>query len=158
MEKRPVPIIIVMITQKGDERILMIKRNYYPYKGYWSMIGGKLEGNESVREAVLREVREETGLEAEFLGIKSVIHERLMENGISNFTSVIFFCHAEVGGEDVIQSHEGELEWFRPDGLDGLRMVHSDKWMIENLSEKSIEVPHVIMEEREGEIVSFREL
>lgn len=43
------------------EQILVIRRGRPPFKGYWSIPGGKLRHGETLREAVRREVREETG-------------------------------------------------------------------------------------------------
>ncbi len=44
------------------ERLLMIRRGKEPDKGRWSLPGGRVEAGESDAEAVVREVREETGL------------------------------------------------------------------------------------------------
>jgi len=43
-------------------RLLLIKRGHEPGKGLWSIPGGRVEAGESDAAAVVREVREETGL------------------------------------------------------------------------------------------------
>ena len=43
-------------------RLLLIKRGHEPGKGLWSVPGGRVEAGESDADAVVREVREETGL------------------------------------------------------------------------------------------------
>lgn len=45
-------------------KILLIRRANSPYKGYWSIPGGRVEYGESIAKAVVRELREETGIEA----------------------------------------------------------------------------------------------
>lgn len=45
---------------RGDE-ILLIRRGKPPFKGYWSIPGGKLKHGETLRAGLAREVREETG-------------------------------------------------------------------------------------------------
>ncbi|NLG85482.1 MAG: NUDIX hydrolase, partial [Firmicutes bacterium] len=44
--------------------VLLIKRRYEPFAGYWALPGGYLEENEPPREGAARELREETGLAA----------------------------------------------------------------------------------------------
>jgi len=52
-------------------RLLLIRRGHGPGAGLWSVPGGRVEGGETLHEAVVREVLEETGLEVvvdRFLG------------------------------------------------------------------------------------------
>ena len=45
-----------------DGNILLIKRGVEPYKGFWGLPGGHLDFDETIKDAVRREVNEETGL------------------------------------------------------------------------------------------------
>ena len=45
-----------------DKRVLLVLRGHEPAKGLWSLPGGSVEPGESMAEALVREVREETGL------------------------------------------------------------------------------------------------
>jgi 8-oxo-dGTP diphosphatase len=58
----PVPCVGAVISDE-DGRILLILRGHEPAMGLWSIPGGRIEPGESDQEALLREVREETGLE-----------------------------------------------------------------------------------------------
>ena len=72
MEKRtPVPAVGV-VCLRGDE-VLLIRRGRPPRLGEWSLPGGRLEWGETVADAALRELREETGVEAELLGLIDVV-------------------------------------------------------------------------------------
>jgi ADP-ribose pyrophosphatase YjhB (NUDIX family) len=57
-------------------RALLVERGRPPSKGQWSVPGGKLEGAETLAQAVAREVREETGLLVE-VGALACVVERI---------------------------------------------------------------------------------
>jgi len=59
------PIVGVGAILVQDGKILLEKRKNPPGKGQWSVPGGLVELGESIEQAVLREVKEETGLEVE---------------------------------------------------------------------------------------------
>lgn len=69
--ERPV-VGVGVIVWRGDE-VLLVRRGREPRKGQWSLPGGAQELGETVREAAVREVREETGLEVEATGIVDVV-------------------------------------------------------------------------------------
>ena len=55
------------------DSVLLVKRRGAPYAGLWTFPGGKTEPNEGPREAVLRELKEETGIDADIEGILDTI-------------------------------------------------------------------------------------
>ena len=59
--QRPVLGVGALLFDRG--RILLVERGKEPLKGYWSLPGGVLEIGETLEQGVIREVREETGLE-----------------------------------------------------------------------------------------------
>jgi len=56
-----IPCVGAIITDAAG-RLLLIKRGHEPGKGQWSIPGGRVEPGETDEQAVIREVREETGL------------------------------------------------------------------------------------------------
>lgn len=62
--KHKIPRITVdaIILHGETEGIVLVKRKYNPEKGKWALPGGHLEFGESLEEAVVREVKEETNL------------------------------------------------------------------------------------------------
>jgi 8-oxo-dGTP diphosphatase len=59
------PLVGVGAVIVHEGRVLLVQRGHEPLKGRWSIPGGLIEIGEMLHEAVVREVREETGLEIE---------------------------------------------------------------------------------------------
>ncbi|CAN5424006.1 NUDIX hydrolase [soil metagenome] len=67
----PIPAV-GLVCLRGDE-VLLIRRGQPPREGEWSLPGGRIEAGEAVRHAALRELREETGVEARLIGLIDVV-------------------------------------------------------------------------------------
>ena len=55
------------VIEIGEEDIILIKRKYPPYKDYYALPGGFIEKNETAKEALIREVKEETNLDVKII-------------------------------------------------------------------------------------------
>jgi len=69
--RRPVAAVGV-VCLRGDE-VLLIRRGAAPLEGHWSLPGGRIEWGERAADAALRELKEETGCEAQLLGLIDVV-------------------------------------------------------------------------------------
>lgn len=58
---RPEVCVGAVVADEGD--LLVIRRGWAPGRGRWSVPGGRVERGETLAEAVVRELAEETGLE-----------------------------------------------------------------------------------------------
>ena len=67
----PTAAVGVVCLKRRD--VLLIRRGRPPLKGAWSLPGGRIEWGERAAEAALRELGEETGVEAELLGLLDVV-------------------------------------------------------------------------------------
>jgi 8-oxo-dGTP diphosphatase len=65
-------LTVGVVCLRGDE-VLLIKRGTPPRLGQWSLPGGRLEWGETTTAGALRELKEETGVEAELLGLIEVV-------------------------------------------------------------------------------------
>ena len=82
------------IIIQGD-RIVLVKRAHPPIQGQWSIPGGVLEIGEQVREAAIREAREETGLivePSELLGVYDRILRDDEQRVQYHYVLVDFLC------------------------------------------------------------------
>lgn len=85
-----------------DDRLLLVRRGHDPGAGLWSVPGGRVRWGETVAEAVVRELVEETGLEGvcdELLGWV----ERIDEDDhfvILDFRVTLLSVHDPVAGDD----------------------------------------------------------
>lgn len=110
-------VAAVIITADG---ILLQRRDD---NGKWGLPGGGVEPGESVRVAIVREVREETGLEVEplrLIGVYSdpVNHQIVTypDGNVIHYVSTVFEC-AIRGGALACGEESLELGFFPPDAL-----------------------------------------
>ena len=127
------PLIGVGAILLRRDRILMAQRGKEPLKGWWSLPGGALEIGESLADGVCREVREETGLIVEPLGVLEIF-ERIMrdESGAPEYHYVLidYVCRVTGGtlfpGDDVCA-----VEWVRRADLPHLQITEGTLGVIE---------------------------
>jgi 8-oxo-dGTP diphosphatase len=113
---------VAAVIWNGRGEVLLIRRAKEPRKGQWSLPGGKLEFGETLIDGVRREVREETGLEVEILGLIDVAETiRDAEAGAADDHFVLIDYGARViSGTAEAASDAAEARWFAPDELDAL--------------------------------------
>jgi 8-oxo-dGTP diphosphatase len=129
--KRPLLGVGALILD--GERILMAQRGKQPLQGWWSLPGGALETGELLADAVRREVREETGLEIEPLGVFEIF-ERIMRDNAGapeyHYVLIDYLCRVAGGalqaGDDVCR-----VEWVERDQLPNLQITEGTLAVIE---------------------------
>ncbi len=127
-------LVVLCYVECGD-KVLLIRRKREPYTGYLAMLGGKVEAGESIVEAAFREIKEESGLEAEALEVVGVCSETVM--AVEGREVLLEYDMALVRGVvaslKVIESGEGELCWIDKSVICCLgELVPTDSEMIQS--------------------------
>jgi 8-oxo-dGTP diphosphatase len=106
------------IIKFSPDQILLIKRATVPFKGYWALPGGKAEPGETVEQTIIREAKEETGLDITIISKVGEYREQGIQGGVEyDYYPACFFVKT-VGGE--IKKQESEIEEIKLFSLDEL--------------------------------------
>jgi 8-oxo-dGTP diphosphatase len=101
-----------------NDKILLIKRDTLPFKGFWALPGGRMDSGETVEQTCIREVKEETGLEVEIIRKIGDYHEQGSREGVDYDYYPACFVVKVVGGQ--ISKQECEIQDVGFFSLDGL--------------------------------------
>ncbi len=86
-----------------ERKYLVVMKKYGGLKGKWSFPAGFVDPGETVDEAAVREVYEETGIEAEAIGIAG-IRSGVINNDISD--NLVVFHMKRTGGTEITETKE----------------------------------------------------
>lgn len=99
----PVTCVGGVVIRNG--RVLLIRRGTPPLEGRWSIPGGRVEWGETLEQAVLRELREETGLDVRVIELIEIV-ERIFDDPPArdspaapqfHFVILDYLCEAPAG-------------------------------------------------------------
>jgi 8-oxo-dGTP diphosphatase len=127
-----VPLVGVGAVIIEDTRVLLVKRAHPPLQAQWSIPGGVLEVGELVREAAIREAREETGLivePADLLGVYDRVLRNTDRRVQYHYVLIDFLCH-RIGGELRAASDAAEVRWFTREELPALNLAEDTQDVI----------------------------
>jgi 8-oxo-dGTP diphosphatase len=113
--RRPVPAVGVVCLR--EDEVLLIRRGKPPLAGAWSLPGGRLEWGESLAAAALRELAEETGVEAELLGLVDVVDGLF---GPDTHYVLVDYAARWLAGEPEAGDDAAEAAFHPLDTLEGL--------------------------------------
>jgi 8-oxo-dGTP diphosphatase len=118
--QRPVLGVSVSVW-RGDE-VLLIQRGKPPGKGLWAPVGGRVEWGETLEEAAIREVREETGVACAIAGF-SEFRELISEGPARYHVVLAVFAARWLSGEPVAGDDADAARWVRADTIAELPLV-----------------------------------
>ncbi|MBI4121864.1 MAG: NUDIX domain-containing protein [Parcubacteria group bacterium] len=116
-DMEPIPLPYTICFCFSGEEVLLLHRKFAPNKGLWNGLGGKIEKGEVPRAAIIREFKEESGIDLSqnsSLSFAGLVTWTWSENGISEDKGMYAYV-AELPVADrpfvTLETAEGRLEW-----------------------------------------------
>ena len=116
------PVLVAAAVVIRDGAVLLTRRAQGQHlAGMWEFPGGKLEAGESPEEALVRECREECGIEVEVAAILDVTFHRYKDKDV-----LLLFYRCSVVAGDVSHLQVDDHAWVNPKDLDGYELPPAD--------------------------------
>jgi ADP-ribose pyrophosphatase YjhB (NUDIX family) len=117
------PYLAVSAAIIRDGRVLIVRRARPPAYGVFTLPGGGVEAGETLRDAVIREVLEETALAIEPLGLAGYREAiaRDADGRVERHFVILPFAARWLSGEVALNEELAEARWLLPHELDGLK-------------------------------------
>jgi ADP-ribose pyrophosphatase YjhB (NUDIX family) len=117
----------------GDGKLLLVKRGAHPGYGKWSVPGGLVELGEKVQDAMVREVKEEVGVDVEAVKLTDVADTITLDNSgrVQYHFVVVNFVARIVGGELKTASDISEARWVPIDEVEKVDLTNSFRTFFE---------------------------
>ncbi|MEU6364829.1 NUDIX domain-containing protein [Streptomyces sp. NPDC046931] len=138
-----VPSIVAFVRDKAG-RVLLIQRSD---NGRWALPGGGHDIGETIGDTVVREVREETGIEVEVVGLSGIYtdpgHVMRYDDGEVRQQFSLCFRARPVGGRLRTSSETTQVRWVDPADLESLDVHPTMRLRIEHAMDDSRRAPYI---------------
>jgi ADP-ribose pyrophosphatase YjhB (NUDIX family) len=117
------PFLAVSAAIVRDGRVLIVRRNNPPAHGLYTLPGGVVETGETLREAVVREIDEETGIAIEPVALAGYREAIVRDAGgaTERHFVILAFAARWLAGEPRLNEELHDAQWLRPADLAGLK-------------------------------------
>lgn len=122
--------VVAAIIEK-DDKIFATQRGYGEFKDGWEFPGGKIESDETPKEALIREIKEELDTEIEVGELLDVVEYDYPE---FHLTMHCFICKIK-SGDLILKEHEA-AKWLTKDSLYSVDWLPADLGLIKKLEER----------------------
>lgn len=122
MMNKQIPIVVALITDESGKALIARRNDSALIGGHdkWELIGGKIEFGEDPESAIIREVKEESGLDVSVTGLGASIISRIWDKADGQHQVFLIPYHCKVTG--------GELHTERfDDKISELRFIAKDE-------------------------------
>lgn len=143
------PVVVAGITRKSN--ILLLKRRKEPFKGLWSLPGGKIGLNEFMTDALKREVFEETKLSLSSMKFVALISQLISDGEKITKGHLINVFSAKANRVKVKPCSEGQVKWFTPAEIEQSKeqIIPTDFYIITKVLFKKQHGAYTCLVERE---------
>ncbi|MBP3268488.1 MAG: 8-oxo-dGTP diphosphatase [Ruminococcus sp.] len=114
-------LTVLCLVHDGD-RILLQDRVSDDWKGY-TLPGGHIEQGESIVDACIREIKEETGLDIQAPRLCGVKQFPLRDGDYRKGRYIVFLFEADRFSGELVSSDEGDMHWVDKNALDSVPLV-----------------------------------
>jgi len=117
------PYLAVSAAIFRAERVLIVRRATPPLQGVYTLPGGGVELGETLAEAIIREVHEETGLSIEPLALAGYREVILRDDAgeVERHFVILPFAARYLGGDIALNAELADAQWLLPAELSGLK-------------------------------------
>ena len=116
------PQLAVSAAIFRDGKVLLVRRARSPGRGFYSLPGGRVEFGESLHPALHREVREETGLEIEIVGLAGWREVLPSASGGGHYL-IMSFAARWAGREPILNDEHDDFIWIEPGNFGDLKLT-----------------------------------
>jgi mutator protein MutT len=123
------------VIRDGDGRVFLAKRGEHARneRGKWEFPGGSVEFNETLSHAVVREVKEEYGIEIEVVELLDVV-DHIIPGERQHWVSPTFLCRVKSGVPSILEPHKCDaIGWFAIDEIPVRELTIASKKSLESL-------------------------
>lgn len=145
------------VLSPDKTRILLVRRDARPHDhhlGKYNGLGGKVKSDEDVLSGLIREIREEAGIECLEAALRGTINWAGFGPEGRNWLGFIFLITG-FSGEPFAANEEGVLGWHALEGLDKLPMWEGDRFFLPLVFDGDPRIFHGFMPYRNGRPVKW---
>ncbi|MEM9667723.1 MAG: NUDIX hydrolase [Pseudomonadota bacterium] len=132
-EREQIVPAVGVVCLRGED-VLLIRRGQPPLSGSWSLPGGRIEFGETAEGAALRELKEETGVEAVLCGLIDVVDGIFTSRRSGDTTRHYLLCDYAarwVSGDTVAGDDAADAKFVSPEELQSIDLWHETRRIID---------------------------
>lgn len=146
-----VELTVLCLVEK-DNRYLLQDRVKRDWRGY-TLPGGHIEIGESIVDAVIREMQEETGLTVLNPRLCGVKQFPMNEGNYEKGRYLVFLFYADEFTGEVVSSNEGKMHWVKKEDLSTVNTVSDFSELLQVMLDDELNEFQYVVEENKWNII-----